>query len=399
MKTAYFDCYNGISGDMTLGALVDLGLPLEELREALGSLPIAGYTITDERVKRCGVGATMVTVRCDEQPRHRHFPHIREIIGGGAFSPAVKERAIEAFFRIAEAEAAIHETTVDRIHFHEVGAVDAIVDIVGAMWGIEALGITRVLASAVAVGSGTVKCAHGEMPVPAPATARLLAGKPITTGPMACELCTPTGAAILTTLTDSFGPLKDFRVEKVGYGAGSRVVEGHTNYLRVLLGETQDASKAGIVLPVETRELALVTTDIDDMPAEIFGHVLSRLFEAGCLDAHITAVQMKKDRPGASIQVLAEPGKVDAVVELLLRETTTFGVRVVPCTRHSLHRRIETVQTQYGEVRVKLGLWGDEAIKASPEFEDCRRLAEEKGVPLAQVYAAAVRQAPNLIGR
>jgi hypothetical protein len=179
-------------------------------------------------------------------------------------------------------------------------------------------------------------------------------------------------------------------VDKVGYGAGSRVVEGHTNYLRVLLGETAGAKA---ILPVETRELALVSTDIDDMPAEIFGHVLSRLFEAGCLDAHVTALQMKKNRPGASIQVLVEQDKVDAAVELLLRETTTFGVRVVPCTRHSLLRRIETVHTPHGEVRVKVGLWGGEAIKASPEFEDCRRIAEEKGVPLAQVYAAAVAAA------
>lgn len=386
MTTAYFDCYNGISGDMTLGALVDLGLPLEELRGALAALPVTGFKLEAERVMRCGIGATLVRVRCEDQKKHRHFSHIRDMIAAAGFAPGVADRAIAAFHAIAVAEAAIHETTVERIHFHEVGALDAIVDIVGAMWGVERLGITRVLASPVAVGSGTVRCAHGEMPVPAPATARLLAGKPITTGPMTGELTTPTGAAILVTLAEGFGPLDNFRTDRVGYGAGSRETEGHTNYLRVLLGGA-DADTPS--MPVESRTLVVLATEIDDMTGEAFGYLLERLFEAGCLDAHFRPVQMKKNRPGTAVRVLVEPSRSNAVVELLLRETSTFGVRATTCTRHALHRRIETVETEFGPVRVKTGLWGDEPVKRSPEYDDCARIAHERGVPLAVVFAAA----------
>lgn len=384
MTTAYFDCFSGISGDMTLGALVDLGLPIDGLRSALKSLPVQGYTIESKRVMRCGIGATYVTVRSDEHHPHRHFSHIRKIIEGSGLAPRVKERAVDAFHRIAVAEAAIHETTVEKIHFHEVGAVDAIVDIVGAMWGLDELGIGRVEASPVAVGSGTVRAAHGEMPVPAPATARLLEGIPVCTGPVAGELATPTGAAILATVCERFGPLENFSISKIGYGAGTREYEKHTNYLRVLVGQS---AGAGTGLPVDRQELAMITTEIDDMPAELFGHVLEQLFAAGCLDACAVPVQMKKNRPGTSLQVLVEPGRVESTLELLFRETTTFGVKVVRCDRYALRRRQESVETELGPVQVKVGLWGDSVLKATPEYEDCRRIAAERQVPLARVFA------------
>ncbi len=392
MISAYFDCYNGISGDMTLGALIDLGLPVEDLRQALSSLPVSGYSIEVERVKRCGIGATLAKVTCEEQQKHRHFSHIREMIEASDLSPSVKERSIAAFHAIAAAEAKVHEITVERVHFHEVGAVDAIVDIVGSMWGVEALGITSVSASPVVVGSGTVKCAHGMMPVPAPATALLLAGKPIETGPLPGESTTPTGAAILTTLTDNFGPLRNFAPGRVGYGAGSRVTEGHTNYLRILLGE----SPLDDSLPVETRELVVLATEIDDMSGEAFGYLMEKLFAMGCLDANFRPVQMKKNRPGTAIQVLTSPDKANGLIALLLRETSTFGVRATPCQRHALRRKSEMVETPFGKVRVKLGLWGDDVIKVSPEFDDCRQLAEESGVALETIYAAARQSASKI---
>ena len=397
MTSAYFDCYNGISGDMTLGALIDLGLPVEDLRQALSSLPVSGYTIEVERVKRCGIGATLAKVTCDEQKKHRHFSHIREMIEASDLSPNVKQRSVAAFHTIAVAEAKVHETTLERVHFHEVGAVDAIVDIVGSMWGVEALGITTVLASPVVVGSGTVRCAHGEMPVPAPATALILAGVPMETGPLPGESTTPTGAAILTTLTNNFGPMRNFSPLRIGYGAGSRVTEGHTNFLRILLGDASTSVSPGDdSLPVEIRDLVVLATEIDDMSGEAFGYLMEKLFAIGCLDANFRPVQMKKNRPGTAVQVLTSPDKADGLIALLLRETSTFGVRVTACRRYALLRKSQLVETPFGAVRIKVGLWGDEVIKISPEFDDCRRLAEEAGVALETVYAAA-RQAASEI--
>lgn len=388
MTTAYFDCYNGISGDMTLGALVDLGVPIEELRAALASLPVQGYTINSQRVKRCGIGATQVRIEVTEKQPHRHFSHIRDIIEKSGFESRVKERAIAAFHKIAAAEAAIHEVSVERIHFHEVGGVDAIVDIIGAMWGLDQLGIESCQGSIVAVGSGTIRAAHGEMPVPAPATARLLENVPVCTGPIGGELTTPTGAAILTTVCNSFGPLTDFQMHKTGYGAGSREYEGHTNYLRVLIGKSSSAAVTSN-LPVERRELVVLQTEIDDMSPEQLGHVMNLLFAGGCLDAHFAPVFMKKNRPATSVQVLAAPDDANKFIELLLRETSTFGVKLIPCQRFCLARRFEEVSTPFGRVRIKIGMWGDSALKASPEYEDCRTLAEEKRVPIAEVFLAA----------
>lgn len=388
MTTAYFDCYSGISGDMTLGALVDLGIPIEDLRAALASLNVEGWEIEAQHVMRCGIGATHVKVRSHEHHPHRHFSHIKKIIEASSFNLRIKERGLEAFYKIAVAEAAIHETTVEKIHFHEVGAIDAIVDIIGAMWCIDELGIKDVLASPVAVGTGTVKAAHGEMPVPAPATAALLKGIPVSTGTMPGELTTPTGAAVLTTLTSNFAPLQNFSITKVGYGAGTREAPGQTNYLRVMLGSSVAASTA---LPVDLETVAVIQTEIDDMPAEMFGSVQERLFAAGALDVHTSAAQMKKNRPGTALEVLARPDAVERLAEVLFRETTTFGLRVNRCDRYALRRRIEQVETPLGAVRVKVGLWGDDVLKASAEYDDCRRIAHEQKLSLPEVFAVVNR--------
>lgn len=384
MTTAFFDCYNGISGNMVLGALVDLGLDSKRLEQAVRGLGIGGFEIAVSRVKRCGIAATLLQVKCDEYHSHRGFSDIVRIIEAAELTPRVKERAIAAFRLLGEAEAEVHEVPLEQIHFHEVGAVDAIVDIVGAMWALDELGIGKCLASAVVVGSGTVRTAHGEMPVPAPATALILRGVSTAPGPIAAEMTTPTGAAILRTVCESFGSMGEARIEKIGYGAGSREHRGHTNYLRVMLGSEALAGE----LPIEARELAVIQTEIDDMPGEVFGHLMERLFEAGCLDAHFAQVQMKKNRPGVSVQVLAAPERVPVLLELLLRETSTFGAKVIPCRRYCLPRRMEQIETPLGSVRVKLGFWGDQVIKATPEYEDCRRIAAERSMPIAAVFAA-----------
>lgn len=384
MTTAFFDCFNGISGDMVLGALLDLGLPLNDLRSALKALPVEGWRLDAQPVKRCGIAGTLARVTVSEKQPHRHFSDVKRIIDESAFSDIVKSRAVTAFRWIADAEAAVHGIAVEKVHFHEVGAVDAIVDICGAMWGLNELGVVDGVCPEVAVGGGTVSTQHGEMPVPAPATARILAGVPIRTGPMQSELATPTGAAILRTICSRFGPVS-FVPERSGYGAGSREFPGQSNYLRIILGKVSGEA----TLPIESRELAIIQTEIDDMPGEQFGFLLERLFASGCLDAHIIPIQMKKNRPAASVEVLVDPARISETIELLLRETSTFGVKVLPCTRYCLARRFETVETQYGPVRVKIGLWGEDVLKVSPEYEDCRKIALEKRISLHEVYAAA----------
>jgi uncharacterized protein (TIGR00299 family) protein len=384
MPEAYFDCYSGISGDMTLGALVDLGVPILELQRALDQLHVPDLKLESRRIKRCGIGATHVTVHSDEKQPHRHFSHVKSIIEESGFSPSVKQRAIEAFHKIAVAEASVHETTVERIHFHEVGAVDAIADITGAMWCLEELGISNVLASQVAVGSGTVRAAHGEMPVPAPATALLLKNVPVTTGSMPGELTTPTGAAILTTICSRFGSIEGFSPEKVGYGAGTREAPGHTNYLRIILGS---ASHPQQHLPLEQQEVAVLQCEIDDMPGENFGYLMEKLFESGCLDVAMFPVQMKKNRPATSVQVITSPSEVEKAVEILMRETSTFGVRVSTCRRFALRRQVEVIEMAFGKVSIKIGYWGDTILKASPEYENCRAIARDKGIPLREVFS------------
>jgi len=387
VKSIHFDCFSGISGDMVLGAFVDLGVPLEALGAALEALPIEGYSLEARKVQRCGILATQVIVDCAEEHKHRGFRDIAEMISSSSLPERTKERAIRCFRLLGEAEAKVHGVALEQVHFHEVGAVDAIIDIVGTMWCAEYLGIEHASASEVVVGSGTVRAAHGELPVPAPATALLLQGVPVTSGGRRGELTTPTGAAILRTLVTEFGPMPLTVYEAIGYGAGSRTEPGYANCLRVFLGNAPDH------LAVEHTKLALVQTEIDDMPGEHFGFLQERLFDAGALDVAFLPIQMKKNRPGVSVQCLVPMERFSHVAATLLRESTTFGLKVIPCDRYCLRRESHEISTPLGPIRVKIGFWGEEVLKIAPEYEDCRRIALERKLPLAKVFEAASQAA------
>jgi hypothetical protein len=385
MKLAYFDCFSGASGDMILGALIDAGLDFAQLESELAQLGVSGYRLGASKITKQGIAATQFEVTLEDaghQP-HRHLHHIAKIIDDSRLSGTVKTRAKDVFGRLARAEADVHGTTIEKVHFHEVGALDAIVDVVGACIGLEMLGIDAIQASAIPTGSGTVKCDHGVMPVPAPATANLLKGVPLVGTDEMGELTTPTGAAILTTLCSGFGPLPAMTIGAMGYGAGHRDGAHRPNVLRVLIGETDDIG--------QTDEIAVLEANLDDVSGEIIGHACDLLMLAGALDVFTTPIFMKKGRPATMISVLAEPEKVAALEEVLFRETTTFGIRRTSARRAKLHRTHATVQTRYGEVRVKVGSRAEANPIASPEFEDCRAAAVRHQVPLREVMAEAVR--------
>ena len=389
-KIVYFDCQNGISGDMTLGALMDAGVELKDLRRELRRLPVKGWTLGAEEVRRGGIAATQAIVKLSKSAKqpHRHYTQIRDMLKSVSLPGKAAARALKAFHLLGKAEAAAHKVSINKVHFHEVGAVDAIIDIVGAMIGLEILGAEQFAASTVVVGSGEVRCSHGVMPVPAPATARLLEGAPIEAGPVAKEMTTPTGASILMSLAPQFGPLPPMQLETTSYGAGSCVIEGRTNTLRLLIGESLTAGKNA---PLHAHRLSLLTTEIDDMNPEFFGPLLERLFDAGCRDAFMAPIQMKKGRPAISVQVLAEETKRDEMIEILVRHTSTFGVKAMEIDRYCLRRKMEKVKTDFGAVSVKIGYWGDEVLKVSPEYEDCRRLAGKAGVAIGKVYQSAMQ--------
>ena len=404
----YFDCFSGASGDMVLGALLDLGLPLDALKSALGSLAIEYGEVTAERVSRAGVAATKFKLveRANAAADHGHHRHdhaghqhhdhaghhhdhhhslseIAAAIRRSALSAEGKDRAIHLFQRLAEAEAAIHQIPVERVHLHEVGALDSIVDIVGAVYGFEWFGIDDIAASPLNVGGGMVKCAHGTFPVPAPATAALLKGTPVYSTGVQMELVTPTGALLITGYAREFGPLPAMTMDAVGYGAGDRDLKDTPNVLRVLRGERSAAAA--------DERLVALECEIDDMNPQLFGPLMDGLYAAGALDVFYTAVMMKKNRPGTLVTVLARPDRRDAIVDRLFRESTTIGVRYRDLHRARLDRVMETVETPYGAVRFKVARRGNEILNASPEFDDCVRLAAERGVPIKDVQAAAIK--------
>ena len=387
MRALYFDCFAGASGDMICGALVDAGADVEALKAQLASLGLSGYDITTERVKRSGIASIKFNVAVDEaaQP-HRHLKDIREIIDRSALSELTKQRALRAFEMLADAEARVHATTRERVHFHEVGAVDSIIDMVGAMVGFELLGVECFFASALRVGHGTIKAAHGVMPIPAPATAELLRDVPVYAGDLSGEFVTPTGAAIIASLSGGYGPLPEMRMTKAGYGAGTRDPQGFPNALRVVLGDL-----SGRVQPPDAHDetIAVIETNIDDMNPQAFGFVMDRAFQLGALDVYLTATQMKKSRPGVMLTVLCEPERREAIIGMLLAETTTLGVRYYDARRRVLARTFETVTTRYGEVRVKVARDGVRTVHFQPEYEDCARLARQLGVPVIEVQSAA----------
>jgi pyridinium-3,5-bisthiocarboxylic acid mononucleotide nickel chelatase len=392
VSTLYFDCFSGASGDMILGALLDLGLPIDGLRQALGSLAIEYGEVTADRVSRAGVAATKFRLveksSTDAAPaaahKHHHLKHIVAAIRRSSLSATGRERAVQLFERLAEAEAAIHDTPIERVHLHEVGALDSIIDIVGAVYAFEWFGIEDIVSSPLNVGGGTVDCAHGRFPVPAPATTRLLSDTPVY-GAGTTELVTPTGALLVTSYARSFGPLPAMRLEGVGYGAGDRNPRDAPNVLRVLRGERVDAEASAAARVVQ------IECEIDDMNPQLFGPLMEGLADAGALDVFYAAVQMKKNRPGTLVTVVAPPARREAIAAVLFTHTTTIGVRYQEMMRDTLDREIRTIETPLGPVRFKIATRAGRVLNAAPEFDDCVRIAAERSVPIKDVQAQAMR--------
>src|SRR5580704_6243704 len=387
MKVAYFDCFSGISGDMTLGALLDAGVPLGQLRGELSSLNVPGWEISAEKVWKNGMAATYAKVRTEDTTAHRSLSVILDILEKAKLSTAVKGSASAIFRSLGFAEAAAHDVPPEKIHFHEVGAIDAIIDITGACIGFAALGIESFACSPLNVGGGTAKMAHGVLPVPAPATARLLLGKPTYSNGVQKELVTPTGAAIVATLCETFGPQPSMSVSAIGYGAGTADLEGQPNVVRLMVGDA-----ASGVVGVAQETISVLEANLDDMNPQIYGYFLEKALAAGALDVFATAVQMKKNRPGMLVTVLCKPQEAEKLTKLLFEETTTLGVRSHTAERRILPREWVKVATEFGEVRMKVARVNGRIEHASPEFEDCRKLAEQKNVPLHRIMEEAMRQ-------
>ena len=379
MRVAYFDTLAGISGDMTLGAFLHAGIPVDVLTAELKKLNLGGFELAVSRIKRNGIGAFKVDVVISEAPSyHRHLSNINEIIERSSLSKAVQETAKKIFYEVAVAEAAVHESTIEKVHFHEVGAVDSIVDIVGTAICLEQLGIEKVHSSPVKVGSGgTVNTQHGTMPVPTPATMEILKGYPIVLTEIPFELTTPTGAAIIKALSAGPLPLEQIRVHSIGFGAGTRELHAVPNLLRVLIGEIDEKRDHDEVLSIET--------NIDDMNPEILPYVLEKLMGGGALDAFLIPILMKKGRPAHLLRVLAGRDALDAVLGIIFRETSTLGVRIQHVERRKLLRTQQQVQTSLGSVTVK-SVTFDGVERRIPEFEECKRLAQERNIPLIEVY-------------
>ncbi|MDQ1636909.1 MAG: pyridinium-3,5-bisthiocarboxylic acid mononucleotide nickel chelatase [Pyrinomonadaceae bacterium] len=382
MKTLYFDCFAGASGDMILGALVAAGVHPQELKDQLSLLGVSGYAIDFETVNRSGISATYARVETAHERAHRHLSDILKIIYDSRLSENVKERAAKIFSRLAEAEALVHNEPIEKIHFHEVGALDAIIDVVGAAICFDLLGIERFVSSALHVGSGMVDMDHGRFPVPPPAVTELLKGAPFYSTEVKGELLTPTGAAIITTVCSEFGALPHLKLEQTGYGAGTREYEKFPNVLRVLIGETADAER-------HDAKLWMLETNVDDMSPQVFGHVMERAFELGALDCYFTPIQMKKNRPGVLLSVLCGEAEREKLLDLLFSETTTLGIRSYLVERRALERRTVRVETQYGPIDVKVAQLNGHIVKEMPEYEQCRQAARDANVPLRIVEDAA----------
>ena len=387
MTLAYFDCFSGISGDMTLGALVHLGVPVDWLKEQLRALPLKDFDLQSRVVSRHGISAVQVEVISKESHHHRDYQHIKGLIDSSPLSDRVKTVSLAAFDRIAEAEAKIHGCEKDKVHFHEVGGVDAIVDIVGSCLGLERLGVTDVASSALPTGGGFVRCAHGLLPVPAPATLEILKGVPLYGNEIEEELVTPTGAAILAANADSFGPMPAMEVRQIGYGAGTIELEHQPNLLRIILGNPEsDWQTDG------SQRLVMVETNIDDMNPEIFSYVMERLFEDGALDVFWVPVYMKKNRPGTLVQVLCEPSCRERIVQRILSETTSLGVRFHEVYRTALERDSVTIDTPFGKIEAKRisSMAGGERFV--PEYEVCKKIASARNLPLQEVYLSILKE-------
>jgi pyridinium-3,5-bisthiocarboxylic acid mononucleotide nickel chelatase len=384
MKTLYLDCFCGAAGDMLVGALIDAGADFEALKKSLSTLGVDGYTLSCEKINKHGTMATKFDVHVDDQHDHphRHLRHIVEIIEAGDLSDAVKKASLETFQRIAECEAEVHGSTIQAVHFHEVGAVDSIVDIVGTHLALEQLKPERIVSSALHVGSGTVKCAHGIMPVPAPATALLLRGVPSYGGDVDGELVTPTGAALVAQLAESFGSMPTMTVSTIGVGSGTKDIPDRPNVVRAIFGEAADT-----VSGVES--IVVIEANIDDMNPELFPPLVDDLLEKGSRDVFLTPILGKKGRPAHLITVLSDHALVSTLTETLLNGSSTLGVRMRTEERITLDREWKTVDTAWGVVKVKIGSYKGVSSSTSPEYDDCERVAREAKVTTREVYEVA----------
>jgi uncharacterized protein (TIGR00299 family) protein len=389
IRTAYFDCFSGVSGDMVIGALVDAGVDLRAIESELRKLGLEGWTISAEKVKRGQIFATQVKVATSEGHHHRGLATILGRIEKAQLAPRAENRARRIFTRLAESEARVHNLPVEQVHFHEVGAVDSIVDIVGAAIGFELLGVDEFACSPLDVGAGQVMTAHGLLPVPAPATADLLKGAPVYTSGIQKELVTPTGAAIATTLSSSYTKIPEMTLTAIGYGAGSADFPEKANVMRLLIGERESAGTGTHSQGLTDAPITVIETNLDDMSPQIYGYFVERALQAGALDVFSTAVSMKKNRPGLLVTILCEPSQEAPLTDLLFSETTTIGVRMYEARRRTLAREFLAVETGFGEVRVKISRMNGSVLNATPEYDDCQRIAAAQGIPLKDVLAAA----------
>ncbi len=391
MRVAHFDCFSGISGDMTLAALFDLGVPTEPVFAGIASLGLP-VRVTTEKVQKGGFAATQIFVHADDEDEHRHLPEIEAILKRGNLTPNQLNLALKIFRRLALAEATAHGMSIEDVHFHEVGALDSIADIAGAAIALDLLGVEQFTSSAVAVGSGTVKCAHGIMPVPTPATAELLRGVPLRAAPIKTELTTPTGAAILTSIVTQYLDTPAMLIEQIGHGAGSKDFLEQPNLLRIFLGRAVPRERPGS----ETDEVCVLETNLDDVPGEVVGYCFEQLFAAGALDVWTTPIHMKKNRPGVLLSVIAAFADVARLEQILFRETRTFGIRRCHVNRDKRARDQVSVATAWGSVGVKRGWRAGESMVFAPEYEDCARLARENHIALREVFEAAQKACDDL---
>ena len=389
MNVLYFDCFSGVSGDMILGALVDAGLDITELSKELDKLKLDGFEITAEKKTIKGIAGTKVTVIAEVQHHHRGLSDIFKIIDDSELTSKVKKTSKEIFQRLGEAEAKIHNKSVDEIHFHEVGAVDSIVDIVGAAIAFELLGIKKIYSSKLHVGTGTVDCAHGTLPVPAPATMELLKNVPVYSTGIEKELVTPTGAAVVTTLAEGYGGLPEMQIEKTGFGFGSHELD-RPNFLRVVIGKSADGRQSDTTV--------LIETNIDDMNPQYYDHIMEVLFDAGAKDVFLTPIIMKKNRPGIILSVLTSENKVDELTEIIFNETTTLGVRLSSLQkRRLLSREIRSVDTSLGTVRVKIRALDESRKAITPEYDDCKALAKKLGRPIQEISEIIKKESESIL--
>jgi len=376
MKVGYWDAFSGISGDMSIGSLLDAGASFDELSAGLTSLN-TGATFRCERTKRKGIAAAKFHVDFEPQHKHRHLHHILDMIEKSALPGSTKQKASSVFRRLGEAEAQVHGVTIEKVHFHEVGAVDSICDIAGACFALDLLGVEALYCSPLNVGSGTVNTEHGLLPVPTPATSKLLAGTPIYSSGPTMELTTPTGAALAVTLSKEFGTMPPLRISSVGYGAGDKDFPGQANVLRFTFGDMTEA--------VEATTVTVIEANIDDCSPQVLGYAMDKLFAAGALDVSLESLLMKKNRQGSLLRVIATPQTQEQLAEIIFLETSTLGLRMYRAERRVQARRIVEVETPSGVVRIKVSSGGSFA----PEYDDCRKLAESTGVPLRQILSEA----------